>query len=311
MSPASDQLNRINIIQSNKTILSIWKFITGNIKVTIGIGIVSFFLLVAIFGPLFIHNNPALYTRQINLPPSWQHLLGTTTGGQDILEQLIVGTRTSIFWGLGTTIAIEGLGAVIGVVGAYFGGWWDELLTVLSNVFLVIPGLVLAIVLAAFLPRGSLTVSAAIFVTSWAYVARSLRAQTLSLRSRDFITAARSMGERTWRILFFEILPNELPLVSAGIVNNFSNVIVAMATLEFLGLGSLNTISWGTMLYWAQVNSALIVGQWWWFVPPGLCIALFGAGLALINYGIDEIADPRLHQFKLRKQKQVKKVTAI
>lgn len=297
-------------IQRDTPLQSIWTFVTSNVKVTIGTIIVGFFFGVAIFGPFFIHDDPGLYTHHINLLPSLQHLLGTTTGGQDIFEQLVLGTRASLFWGLGTTLVIEGLGTVVGIAGAYFGGWIDEIMSLVSNVFLTIPGLVLAIVLAAFMPRGSFTVAIAITVTSWAYAARSLRAQTLSIRNRDYITAANSMGERTWRILFFEILPNELPILSAGIVNNFSGVIVQMATLEFLGLGSLNNVSWGTMLYWAQVDSALIVGQWWWFVPPGLCIALFGAGLVLLNFGIDEIADPRLHVSRPRKRAKLKKAVA-
>jgi len=121
-----------------------------------------------------------------------------------------------------------------------------------------------------------------------------LRAQTLSMRSREFVTAARACGETTWRIIFFEILPNEISIVAAQFVTTTIVVILSWAGLEFLGLGDGVTISWGSMLYWAQQADALFVGLWWWFVPPGFFIALFGAGLALINFGIDEIADPRL-----------------
>ena len=133
-----------------------------------------------------------------------------------------------------------------------------------------------------------------IALTSWAYQARVLRAQTLSMRHRDFVDAARSNGESAWRIIFFEIFPNEIAIVAAGFVGTAIYVILAAAGLEFLGLGDVGVIDWGTMFYWAQNNDALLLGAWWWYVAPGMSIALLGAGLALINFGIDEVANPRL-----------------
>jgi len=157
-------------------------------------------------------------------------------------------------------------------------------------------------VLAAYFPRGPLTISIVITITNWAWGARVLRAQTLSMRSREFVSAARANGETAWRLIFFEIFPNELAIVMAGFVGTTVYVILTWASLEFLGLGDPNTMSWGGILHWAQQADGLFSGLWWWFIPPGFCIALVGAGLSLINFGIDEIADPRLREPKGKKK---------
>jgi peptide/nickel transport system permease protein len=159
------------------------------------------------------------------------------------------------------------LSIIVGLTAGYLGGIVDDALTLLINIFLVLPGFPLAVVLAAYLPlKGPLTVSLVIVVTSWAYQARVLRAQTLSMRHRDFVDSARANGESNWRIIFFEIFPNEIAIVAAGFVGTAIYVIVAAAGLEFLGLGDVTVIDWGTMFYWAQNNDALLLGAWWWFV---------------------------------------------
>ena len=290
---------------------SVWQQLTKNRKVAIGSTIVCIFLLIAVFGPFFIHTDPNQLSNDALLPPSSQHWLGTTSTGQDVFSQLIVGTRYSIFWGFLTGLAVTVLSIVIGLVGGYLGGIIDEILSLLTNVFLVLPALPLAIVLASYFPRGPGTVALVIIVTSWCWGARVLRAQTLSMRNREFVTAARSCGESTWRIIFFEIFPNEISIVAANLVSTIIYVILASAALEFLGLGDMNIVTWGSMFYWAQKADALVTGLWWWFIPPGLCIAILGAGLSLINFGIDEIADPRLRQMKLPEQtKEPKKQNA-
>jgi peptide/nickel transport system permease protein len=288
----------------------VWRALTVNRKVAAGTIIVAFFLLVALFGPVFIHQDPNLLSNDANKAPAAAHWLGTTSTGQDVFNQLVVGTRSSIFWGFVTGIAVTVLSVVVGLVGGYLGELIDELLSLLTNVFLILPALPLAIVLASYFPRGPQTVALVIVVTSWSWGARVLRAQTLSMRSREFVTAARACGESNVRIIFWEILPNEISLVAANFVSTTLYVILASATLEFLGLGDANAVSWGTMFYWAQKANALILGLWWWFVPPGLCIAVLGAGLALINFGIDEIANPRLRTEPGSKMPKNKKVVA-
>lgn len=272
-----------------------WKALTRNRKVTFGLSIIAFFVLVAIFGPMLVHTDPNAFSDNLLSPPSASHWLGTTQTGQDVFAQVINGTRVSIFWGFLTGVLVTILSITIGLCAGYFGGAIDDILSLIINIFLVLPALPLAIVLAAYFPfKGPLTVSIVITVTSWAYGARVLRAQTMSMRRRDFVDAARASGERTLRIIFFEILPNEISVVAAGFVGTVLYVIIFEASLEFIGLGSPTVVSWGSMFYWAQNNDALLLGAWWWFVPPGLCIAVLGAALAFINFGIDEMANPRL-----------------
>ncbi len=289
----STHLRRSSPLPMSLLILGrIFKF---NHKATIGICIVLFFVLVALFGPLFIHTDPGALTDDVLLPPSASHWLGTTQTGQDVFSQLVVGTRVSILWGFATGLVVTALSVMVGLTAGYLGGFVDDVLTLLINIFLVLPGFPLAVVLAAYLPsKGPLTVALVIALTSWAYQARVLRAQTLSMRHRDFVESARSNGESTWRIIFYEIFPNEIAIVAAGFVSTAIYVILAAAGLEFLGLGDVNVIDWGTMFYWAQNNDALLLGAWWWYVAPGAFIAVLGAGLALINFGIDEVANPRL-----------------
>ncbi len=271
-----------------------WKSMTINRKMAIGSAILGFFIVVGLIGPFFMTINPTATSHLFIASPSAAHLLGTTVVGEDIFSQLVYGTRTSVFWGLGTGLLVTLLSIVVGLISGYFGGLIDDLLTLVTNVSLVLPALPLAIVLAAYFPRGPLTISLVIVFTNWAWQARVLRSQTLSMRSREFVAAARASGEYTWRIIFFEIFPNEIGLVVAGFVSTTIYVVLTWAALEFLGLGDGTIPSWGSILYWAQQAGALGGGLWWWFVPPGACIAVLGAGLSLINFGIDEIADPRL-----------------
>ena len=287
-------------------LLAIWRAMTMNKKVATGCAIVGFFIVVGFLGPFFMPYNPNATSHLFITPPSAAHWLGTTVVGEDIFSQLIYGTRTSVFWGLATALIVTVLSVLVGLVGGYLSGLTDDSLTLVTNVSLVLPALPLAIVLAAYFPRGPLTISMVIVITSWAWQARVLRSQTLSLRSREFVIASRVGGENAWRIIFCEIFPNEISLVVAGFVSTTIFIILAWAALEFLGLGDGTIPSWGGMLYWAQQAGALGGGLWWWFIPPGLCIATLGAGLALINFGIDEVADPRL-----RPERPVKKRKTI
>jgi peptide/nickel transport system permease protein len=299
------------------SVQAVWHALTINRKVSAGSVTVGFFLLVALFGPFLLQGNSNLYTHAANLQPSAVHWLGTTSLGQDIFGQLIQGTQTSVLWGFFSGIVVTILSLVIGLVGGYFGGAIDEILSFVTNVFLILPGIPLMLVLASYIPPSALTVSLVVAFTSWAWGARVLRAQTLSMRGREFVTAARSNGESTWRAIFFEIFPNQISLVAANFVSTMIQVILAFAALQFLGLGDTQQASWGSMLKQAYDQNALLGHQWWWFVPPGLCIAVLGAGLALINFGIDEVADPRLRSEpkikmlkKLKLPKTKKKVVA-
>ena len=273
---------------------ALWRAVTLNRKVAVGSAIIGFFVLVAIFGPLLMRQDPLRYSLNILQPPSGAHWLGTTQGGQDVFSQLVVGTRSSVAWSFATGLIVVAIAVTIGLVGGYLGGIADDALSVVTNVFIVIPGLPLAIVAVEYFSRSTLTVALIVALTNWPWGARVLRAQTLSMRSREFVAAARAGGERTWRIIFFEILPNELSIVAASFITTTIQVLLAVAGLEFLGFGDSTAMSWGIMLNGAYTGSALFQGAWWWFAPPGLCIAVLGCGLALLNFGIDELADPRL-----------------
>lgn len=276
-----------------------WRALTANSKVTAGLVIVAFFVLLALGGPLFIHTDPNAFGPDISAPPSLTHPLGTTSYGQDVLAQVIIGSRVSVALGFITGIVSTIISVIVGLVSGYYGGLTDEGLSVFSNVFLVLPTLPLAIVLTSFLPyKGPLTIGFVLTITGWSWGARVLRAQTLSLRNREFVTAARAVGEPDWRIIFFEIFPTEIGVIVAQLLGTIIYVILAEAGLEYLGLGDVSSVSWGTMLYWAGNQDALLLSMWWWFVPPGLCIAILGAGLAFLNFGIDEIANPRLRTVK-------------
>ncbi|QBD76966.1 ABC transporter permease [Ktedonosporobacter rubrisoli] len=274
---------------------SIWRLINLNRKMLTGSIIVGGFILLAIFGPLLARFKPDELSADILQPPSALHWLGTTQAGQDVFAQVMLGTRYSIFWGLLTAILVTFIYMVFGLSAAYFGGKIDDILTLITNVFLVLPGIPLALALAAYIPyKGPLTVVAVIAITGWPGHARIVRSQALTLRQRDFVAAAQISGLPAWQIIFAEIFPNMLAVVASGFVGTMLAVILAAAGLEFLGLGDIRSISWGSMFYWAQNSSALLQGAWWWFIPPGVCIALLGAGLTFINLGLDEIADPRL-----------------
>ncbi|HZR41046.1 MAG TPA: ABC transporter permease [Ktedonobacteraceae bacterium] len=273
----------------------IWHVVSLNWKMGLGFTIVGIFILLAIFGPLLARYNPSQLSQDILQPPSAQHWLGTTQAGEDVFAQVMIGTRYSIFWGLITAILVTFIYVAIGLSAGYFSGIIDDILMAITNVFIVIPSIPLMLVIAAYIPyKGSLLVVIAIAITSWAGHARTLRSQTLSVRNRDFVEAARVSGLPTWRIIFQEIFPNMITIVAAGFVGTMIGVILAAAGLEYLGLGDIRSVSWGSMFYWAQSGDALLQGAWWWFVPPGICILALSAALAFINLGLDELADPRL-----------------
>lgn len=275
--------------------MSISSLIPRSGKVRVGLVIVIIFVVLAAFGPLISRHDPNATSFDMLEPPSGRHWLGTTQTGQDVFAQFMTGARTSLLVGLLAGVVSQVASVAVGLLGGYLRGVADDLLYILTAVFLVIPGMPLLIVLTGYLPsRGLLSIAIVIAITSWAGSARVIRAQTLSLRNREFIEAARATGESRMRIMFFEVLPNMLPLVASGFLFSVIGGILSEAGLAFLGLGSLTTTSWGSMLYFAQNSQALLAGAWWWYVPPGLAIAVIGAGLALINFAIDEYSNPRL-----------------
>jgi peptide/nickel transport system permease protein len=269
-------------------------------KVTVGLTILGVMLLIAVFGPLVVSgvlgkSPTALHAGPPMAAPSGDHWLGTTSSGVDVFAQFVTGTRVSVSVGLvGGTISTF-LAVVFGLISGYHQGKVGAALTGFVNIFLVIPGLPLLLLIASYTRgRGGWPAVALIIgLTSWAGGARVKRAQTLSLRHRDFVAAARYSGDKQSRVLFLEVVPHLAPVIASTFLFAVVGSIAAEAGLDFIGAGNTNTVSWGTMLYWAQSQGALQSGAWWWFLPPGLGIALVGTAAGLVNFGIDELSDPR------------------
>ena len=266
-----------------------------NRKAVVGLAIVIFFMLMAIFGPMFIAD-PGAFVGAPHQAPSSAHWFGTTGQGQDVFAQVVAGCRTTLAVGFAVGFFVTMIGALIGISAGYFGGRVDDALSLLTNIFLVIPGLPLAIILAAYLPPGPVSLTGVLVIAGWAWNARVFRAQALSLRGRDFVAAAKVSGESKLRIVGVEILPNMISLLVSAFIGATVYAIGAQVGLEFLGLGDVGSVTWGTNLYWAVNDAALLTGSWWIFVPTGVGVALVGFGLTLVNFAIDEINNPRLRQ---------------
>ncbi|GIF03651.1 ABC transporter permease [Actinoplanes siamensis] len=267
----------------------------SNRKAATGLVMLAIYLLFAIIGPWVAPYAPDARSNDLIQSPSGAHWLGTTHLGQDVFSQLLVGTRSVIFVGFFAGIIATMLSVLIGVTAGYLGGKADEGLSALSNVFLVIPALPLIIIITSTLENAEdWLIALVIGLTSWSWNARVLRAQTLSLRRRDFVDASRATGEKTWRVIVFELMPNLTAVIASGFVGTVIFAVLSEITLAFIGVTSSTTWNWGTILFWAQGQQALAQEAWWWFIPAGLAIALLGTALSLINFGIDEFVSPRL-----------------
>jgi ABC-type dipeptide/oligopeptide/nickel transport system permease subunit len=274
-----------------------WRALLHNKRAVTGGCIFLFFVVVALLAPLLVPYSPSSIAFTPSMGPSSQHLLGTTVNGQDIFSQLIWGTRASLFVGLIAALLISLVQLVMGVFAGYVGGTIDMAATGVTNVFLVLPALPLLIVLGAYLRGGSMFVLIVVIViTGWAWGAKVLRAQAIALRERSYIEAAQMSGEGRWRIVLTHVVPNMLGIIVSNFFGAALFAILAEAGLEFLGLGNINDVTWGTMLYWASEGDAVLLGEWWWLLVPGLCLALLGTAFGLLNFAVDEIANPRLRR---------------
>jgi len=265
-----------------------------------GIIILVFFGLLAILGPTLApykidatQEGPFAMLQK----PSSDHWMGTSSTGFDIFSELLYGARISIIVGVFSAIIASILGAVIGLYSGFVGGWKDEVIMRINDVILSIPWLVLMILVAAML--GEITLSAIILIiglTGWSGTARLVRAQVMSLRERQYVERARAIGSGDWHIISKHILPNSFPLVFANTILTVAVSILAEATLSFLKMRPMGTVTWGTMLSYASEASAFHVGLHWWIVAPGLCIVSLVLGFTLLGHALDEITNPRLRR---------------
>ncbi|WP_420855711.1 ABC transporter permease [Vibrio tetraodonis] len=305
------------------------RLIWGNRLALIGSLIIGIFLIIALAAPILTkhapnkrtgnpHEYPSIIVKSAQShPDGWiaknlatdrrtlvmskkaDHILGTTRMGRDVWSQFVHGARVSLSVGFGVGLSVCLFATVIGISAGYFGGRIDDILTAAMNIMLVIPQYPLLFVLAAFIGEaGPLTIALIIGFTAWAWGARVIRAQTLALREKEFVKAAEVLGESRWRIIFVEILPNLIPIVGASFIGSVMYAIMMEATISFLGLGDPNTVSWGIMLYNVQTSSSMLIGAWWELLAPCAALILLVTGLALLNFAVDEIANPQLRSHK-------------
>jgi peptide/nickel transport system permease protein len=258
---------------------------------------VFLFIILALVGPLLTKYQPRDYVAPGAQPPSSEFWFGTTSFGEDVFTQFVYGLRSTFLvgmvgGGLGTLIGI-----LIGFTAGYRGGIVDEILNMLTNIVLVVPSLVVLLIVAAYLEvRGLLFESVYIALFSWPWAARAIRAQTFSLRSRDFVDLGRLSGRKPLKIIFTEIAPNMMSYLLLTFILQFGGAILTAATLDFIGLGPTEGMSLGLMMNNATTYSAIILHMWWWFIPPGLAITAIVGALYITNVGLDEVFNPKLRE---------------
>ena len=286
-----------------RALVRMGRAIRSNRKASWGAGLLILFILVAAFCSVIAPTYPNVTGQyKVSLGPSWHHLFGTNGLGEDLFAQVIWGTRPVLEIAFAVGVASTAVAVIIGVAAAYLGGAWDGALNLLTDILLVIPLFPLLIVIARYLNgAGTGVMIAVLTLTGWSYTARQLRSQALSLRKRDFLEAARVRGERRFYIIVVEIIPTMTSLLVASFLGNALYAVLFSSSLQFIGLGDPNQVSWGTMLQAAQNSSAYQTGQALWIFAPGLCIVLLGAAFALLNYAFDEIGNPALRPLKRKK----------
>jgi peptide/nickel transport system permease protein len=290
-------------VPAGRALARIGRAVTSNRKATVGTVLLGIFVLIALFPGVIAHDSPSDDAYRPQLGVSTAHLLGTNHYGQDLFAQIVYGTKNVLIIAFTVGLLTTGIAVLIGVAAAYLGGLWDSSLNVLTDVLLVIPLFPLLIIIAAYAHGGTtLVLISAITLTSWSYTARQLRSQALTLRNRDFLEAARVRGERRLYIIVVEVIPTMTSLIVASFLTNALYAVLFASSLQFIGLGDPNTVSWGTTLYWAENNAALQTGEPMWAIAPGACIALLGAAFALLNYAFDEIGNPALRPVRRRKR---------
>ena len=264
-----------------------------------GLVVLIFFVSVAIFAPLIADPDGMSATQAtggVLESPSAEYPLGTDDSGRSVLTLLVYGARVSIMVGLLATAISVGLGTLIGLASGFFGGWTARVLFRLTEWFLVIPFLPLAIVLATIMGRSLVTIIVVIGVTSWPGTALLIRAQTLSIKERPYLERARVLGAGRWHQITRHVLPNVMPMVFANTTLTVAIAILTETTLSFLGLGDPTRVSWGSMLQDAFDVGAMTTGAWWYIIPPGVCVVLVVLSFTLVGQALEAIFNPKLRR---------------
>jgi peptide/nickel transport system permease protein len=262
----------------------------------LGISILVPVIAIALLTPLVVSFDKGHYTIDRFAPPSSHHLLGTDDVGRDVLSELLYGSRVSLLVGLTASAISISIGGSVGILAGSFGRITDEGLMRLTDIFLIIPHLPLMLLIVALAGPSLVNIIIVIGVLAWPATARLVRSQVISIRERAFVERARAIGASESHVIWKHILPNVVPLMFANTILIVALAILTESTLSFLGLGDPLVISWGSMLHYAFSSLAMTNGAWWYFVPPGVCIAVVVLGFTFVGYAVDEILNPKLRR---------------
>ncbi|CUO55892.1 ABC transporter permease [Clostridium disporicum] len=280
------------------------KFLKESPKTAVGLALILIVLILTLGADLFTPYEPMqTFDGLWRVAPSADHILGTTQAGKDVWAQTLYGGRVSISVGIFAGSIAVVLSLIVGITAGYFGGVVDNIITTIINVIMVIPQTVLLLIIASMIGVISpMAIGVIIGLTSWPWGARVYRAQTMSLRNREFVKSAETLGESKLRILFVEIMPNMLSMITSGFIGTIIYAIMAQSFIEFIGFGDRMSVTWGQMLNNAQSTGALSSGVWWEILGPSVFVILFGAGLTLINFSIDEVSNPKLRAQRIMRK---------
>lgn len=275
-----------SFLESENLIVGLFR----NKKSRAGLIVFIFFAVLGIVGPLLAPYS-AVYTGAPSYqPPTYAHILGTDYIGHDVFSWYLIGTGVSLFVGVTVALISVAIGSLVGLASGYYGGIVDNGLMRVVDILLILPGFPLLVILSAYLPPTTTTTIFILAILSWPFMSRVIRSQVLTIKERPFIKAAVLSGMRSSKILFKEIMKHVTPLIAINAVYLMVGAIVAQAGLAFFGLGDLNSVNWGTSLYWAQTEDAVIYNAWWWIVPPGISIAILGIAANLFGTGLTEVS---------------------
>ncbi len=276
-----------------------WRLFRSHRSGLFGLGLLLFFVALAVFAPLIVDPDGLDLTKATGAVlqhPTSTYWLGTDDSGRPILTQLIFGTRVSLFIGIFATLISMVIGTVVGLLSGFLEGWGAKILFRLTEWFLVLPFLPLALILATILGRGLFNIALVIGVTSWPATALLIRAQALSIRERPYLERARVLGAGRWHQITRHALPNVMPMVFANTTLTVAAAILTETTLSFLGLGDPTRVSWGSMLDGAFSVGALTTGAWWYIVPPGVCVVLVVLAFTLVGQALEDVFNPKLRE---------------
>lgn len=264
-------------------------------KFVFGFTVFTAVLLLVLFYPIFDDTPPLRMQGMMFEEPGPEHLLGTDNFGRDVMAELVAGTRTSMTIGLlaGTIATVIGL--TVGLLAGYLGGWLDNALSAVTNIFIVIPTFVILVLISVSISsRNFMTTAVVIGITSWPWTARSVRAQTTSLRNRDHVNMSKISGHSLFSIILRDILPYVASYVVMAFILQVGTGILSEASLSMLGLGPQNVATLGLMMHWSVQFSGLSNGAWWSFLPVVLIISLITFSLNLMNSGLDQVFNPQI-----------------